>query len=333
MLKEIQLQYKPKLIISNKVQGEIFYLHSLFGNTEWSGILWLEVNGTITKPDELILKAIDFSLLDLGEPAYTEFELGTNVVDIYIEKPELMGKKISTLHTHHNMKVFFSGTDIKQLHEQAPCHNYYVSTIVNKDCNIISKIAYIAENENNISYKDDEGKIINLKSNEKVICIMDCEIIFESDNYIIADKLKKDKELKKTLSNLNFHNLKNNKYEYQDLFDNDIENTKTFQKSEEEQFLIDLFSLDIGSDINLKNAIKTYELFINEEEKNIVFEDLKLHFKNCYEYSCSEPYLNKINFYNKCIIILNNYNFKYKTNFIELLKDKLNLKDATKTNI
>ncbi len=94
------LQQIPKLIISDKVIKEIFYLHQQCGNTEWSGVLWGEVEGSITDINNLKVTAIDFSLLDLGEPAYTEFELGLNVMDIYAEKPELMGNKLMTLHTH-----------------------------------------------------------------------------------------------------------------------------------------------------------------------------------------------------------------------------------------
>lgn len=99
----IELTQKPKLLISRKVWSDIFYLHKKCGNTEWSGILWLDTEGTIEKPEELKLTAIDFTLRDIGSAAYTEYDFGLDIFDIYEAKPHLMGKKIAQLHTHHNM--------------------------------------------------------------------------------------------------------------------------------------------------------------------------------------------------------------------------------------
>lgn len=53
------------------------------------------------------------------------------------------------IHSHHNMTCFFSGTDMSELHDNAPNHNYYLSLIVNykEDTgnNWCAKVAYVTE--------------------------------------------------------------------------------------------------------------------------------------------------------------------------------------------
>ena len=39
--------------------------------------------------------------------------------------------KVGHIHSHNVMRVFFSGTDMDELHDNAPSHNFYVSLIVN----------------------------------------------------------------------------------------------------------------------------------------------------------------------------------------------------------
>ncbi len=136
---------KPTVIISNELQAQITYLHNEFGNIEWSGFLLYQViQGDLSKPEDMVIKAIGIFPCDVGSSAYTEYDPGDFILDMDEAYDFLTnGYKLGHIHTHHSMTCFFSGTDMAELHSNAPNYSdsYYLSLIVNKSNAYCAKIA------------------------------------------------------------------------------------------------------------------------------------------------------------------------------------------------
>lgn len=89
------------------------------------------------------------------------------------------------IHSHNTFGVFFSGTDMEELEDNAPCYNFYLSLIVNNALDFEAKIAFIGEGSVNqeIQYKalDNNGEeyVIDtgfIKASQKKLYIYDCDI-------------------------------------------------------------------------------------------------------------------------------------------------------------
>lgn len=205
-LSVVPLSNKPKLIISKELQAQIMYHHNKVGNIEWSGALFYEVvSGTIEHPSELVLKALQFHLLDVGTSGYTEYDFACEeFLSVYDEFPDLMTKKMGHIHTHHNMATFFSGTDTDELHENAQNYNYYLSLIVNHASIPCAKIGLVGKRQTanpNISFKGESGNDTQFvfsstqQNEETVIVEISCDVIYEADEFIEAhyEKIKASK--------------------------------------------------------------------------------------------------------------------------------------------
>ena|SRR6218665_1236785 len=154
-----ELQAKATLMISKEVMMQIHYLHHRVDrNTEWSGVLIYEtISGNINDPKNWVIGVKEIIPMDVGSSGYTEYEINPDdeySSDKWMDALE-QGKKMGHIHTHHNMGTFFSGTDMSELHDNAPKHNYYLSLIVDyKDHDAwMAKVAICGEIERS-------GKII-----------------------------------------------------------------------------------------------------------------------------------------------------------------------------
>lgn len=216
-LKEIPLGFKPTLVISKEVQSQIMYLHNKIENIEWCGILFYSiVSGTITDPDNLILKAEKIFLGDIGVGTYTEMSTDETIIDFYDKYPEALTVpwKQGYTHTHHSMDTFFSGTDMQELHDNAGSHNYYLSLIVNHKSKFCAKIAIVAEAEipeTRSSYKfkgnntAEQFEFKNAGSKSDILMLLDCKIEFEQDEF---EKLRYEHiKTEKAKSRAVYHNL------------------------------------------------------------------------------------------------------------------------------
>jgi hypothetical protein len=166
-------------VIPKQLQDDIDYLHGKCGAIEWSGLLIYEVTeGHIGAPKDLVLTVKGIYLFDIGHAAYTEFEVGEEIIEVYEEFPELMEEpekyKYGKIHSHHNMKAYHSATDVTDLHEQAPSHAFYVSLVVNFDGKYDCEIAVLAKQEDTyLTHKDGKGGEVRsvIAGTEKLIRI------------------------------------------------------------------------------------------------------------------------------------------------------------------
>lgn len=207
---EVSLTGKGKLILTQELQDQIDYLHKKVGSVEWCGILfYTKESGEIHNPENFVLKAQQIYPMNIGSEAYTEAEIeGLDIIDMYEKVPGAERMKQGLIHTHHRMATFFSGTDMSELHDNAPLHNYYLSLIVNFDGNYTAKIAYIAtvSNKNTMIFNDSEDKerSVSSESERKVLVMMDLDIVkpvfqevvpeYFQERYLQLEEEKKNKK-------------------------------------------------------------------------------------------------------------------------------------------
>lgn len=219
MLKHKQ---KAKIIISKALEDKSALLHRRIGRLEWSGILLYSIEeGDISNPETLVVKAQDFYLMDVGSHSYTEYDLGPEVMNMYDKFPQadpfecengVLPWKTGHIHTHHAMETSFSVTDNKELENNSPKHNYYLSLIVNfqGSYNAVIAIAMEVENKNTYKYKGSNGKPIGFTSTkmEKEVVIIECDIEYaeigiekELEGRILFLKTQKEEKRKEELKN------------------------------------------------------------------------------------------------------------------------------------
>ncbi len=135
------------------------------------------------------IKVRDFVPLDVGSTSFTSIKpSGKQVVNMFTNRPHIMKEKLKQglCHSHHNMGVFFSGTDTDTLLENASEYDMFLSIIVNNKGDIIAKVSRVVEvtitesykykfNFNSI-FKEPETKT------EEIIFIYDCKINFFSND-------------------------------------------------------------------------------------------------------------------------------------------------------
>ena len=199
VFKELEADFTIPLVISENVLSQITYLHHFVGTKEWSGLLiFSETAGSIEELHKLELRAEAVYPMDIGNSTYTEFDYDESIIDVYSQFDMLDGdkitKRIGTVHTHHSMKTFFSGTDMGELHNNTDKHLYYLSLIVNFETDFKAKIAVLGEEDSTVIYR---GKSLHTQKMKKLY-IVDCDILVEND-FAFVDRvnLLKEKNTKK----------------------------------------------------------------------------------------------------------------------------------------
>jgi proteasome lid subunit RPN8/RPN11 len=186
-LPRMQLKFIVPLIMPLNVLHQIQYLCKTISEVEWSGILFYTTEGSITNPEtfKVILKTI--LPLDKGTKGYTEYALDERFLN-FIEEDfeERCTWKVGHIHSHNSMAVFFSGTDMAELNDNAPSHNFYLTLIVNNAMDFMAKIAFTAQASRDIKqvpYQalNEEGNKYTIEKADFVVnttklFIYDCEI-------------------------------------------------------------------------------------------------------------------------------------------------------------
>lgn len=184
-----KLEGTPILEISSQLKSQIDYLHNQIGGKEWSGPLIYTIHGgDLEKPDELVITADEVYLMDIGTSGGTDFEMTPEETVKMYDRYEGLNtgqQRIGLIHSHHNMKTFFSGTDNDELQENAEDYNAYLSLIVGTKAHPVARVAFITEIEKQINstykYKNMQGdEFTGAKSEvetEKVVCMYDCEVV------------------------------------------------------------------------------------------------------------------------------------------------------------
>lgn len=174
--------------ISSQLLNQVNYLHTHVGNKEWSGpLIYKIIQGDINDPNNLVIEATRMFLMDIGTSGSTDFEMSEeDTVELYSKHEELMedGYRIGLIHSHHSMRVYFSGTDIDELKENVDNYNVYLSLIVGTKHDPVAKLAFLSEVEDDInrtfSFKNIANKLmkesVSEKTTKKMIMWYDCDI-------------------------------------------------------------------------------------------------------------------------------------------------------------
>lgn len=181
-----------------EVLHQIQYLCRHIPKVEWSGALFYTIEGSIKDPStfKIILKTI--LPLDMGSTTYTEYNLDDRFLD-FIEEDfeERCTWKLGHIHSHNTMAVFFSGTDMAELNDNAPSHNFYLSLIVNNYMDFMAKVAFTAGAKKDIKQVpffalDEEGQQyaiekVDFEVNTDKLFVYNCAIETPLDQVAVTE--------------------------------------------------------------------------------------------------------------------------------------------------
>jgi hypothetical protein len=182
-----------------EVLHQIQYLCKKIAEVEWSGALFYTTEGSIEKPETFKVTLKTILPLDKGSRAYTEYNLDERFMD-FIEEDfeERCTWKLGHIHSHNSMGVFFSGTDMAELNDNAPAHNFYLSLIVNNAMDFLAKVAFIGEAKKDIKQVPYTAKNVqgldyiierqDFEVNTQKLFIFDCEIFSDLQELSITDQ-------------------------------------------------------------------------------------------------------------------------------------------------
>lgn len=110
-LERLELSNKPTLIITEKLQKQIKWLHEKCGAVEWSGELITSEQGSINDLEDWKITAEEIYLTDIGTSGFTGYEVdkggfkAVDIIELYEAYPGLLEgtQKNHHIHTHHNM--------------------------------------------------------------------------------------------------------------------------------------------------------------------------------------------------------------------------------------
>lgn len=214
----IKSKKEGTLYLSSELKTQIDTFHSFAGSTEWSGVLLYTIDkGDIFDPAKLKIKAKGMFPMDIGSPGYTEYDYDENTLDMYDFYPNALKEewRLGHIHSHHNMRAFFSGTDLQELRDNIDNHAYYLSLIVNFDGEYCAKICVkgsrTVKEDSILEYKgllSDESTVHRHKQEreESIVYTVDLNIEIpevETEPSFIKEllKLKKRQNEKKVTSN------------------------------------------------------------------------------------------------------------------------------------
>lgn len=180
--KKIELGSIGKINLTDRCMDIIDTLHDQVGATEWSGMLFYKIkSGDIKDMKDLELESDFIYPRDIGNATYTETTASGDVAAAYDVYEDGLECSAGLVHTHHNMTTFFSGTDTKELEDNAGNYNYYVSLIVNFSGKYCCKIAIPGKRKmlSTIEMIDTNGQpyLKEFESYDNVLFVGDLDVI------------------------------------------------------------------------------------------------------------------------------------------------------------
>jgi hypothetical protein len=260
-LQIVSLENKIQVFLPEQFTDKVKFLCSKISQVEWSGILFYEVEGTITKPEEMRLICRDILLMDKGTKTYTEYEFDETVVEYQMENPELLTCKMGHIHSHNSMATFFSGTDMEELQDNSPNHNFYFSLIVNNFMETCAKVSFVGKTSiTNIKYqcKDENGSVYNIVGEDiqkNLMFTYDCIVSTEAniqqvpksfqDRYNYIEEITKKKQEQKVQVGFNNSHVSHKSYDnFQRYNKHDKHTNPSLWEQEAETFIQDSPSIE-----------------------------------------------------------------------------------------
>lgn len=190
----ITLKGEPVVFLSEQVWNKIKYLCRHINAVEWSGCIFYKFlwnNPTLSNVTTLDIEVVDIIPLDKGTTGFTEYNFDSRVLT-YMTEMDYFDLKIGHCHSHHDMKTFFSGTDMSELNDNSEFIKPYLSLIVNNHHTFSCKLAFRVEAEPVVyKYQDVSGNLQAMVSKtEDVVKIAsyDCIVTPPKAPLVVDDK-------------------------------------------------------------------------------------------------------------------------------------------------
>ena len=100
-----KLQNKFKCFIKKEALEKIEFFCDKISTTEWSGILFYTIEGSMKDINSLVVNVIDVFLLDIGTAGATDYEYEDDYIQYRVQNPQLLeeGIFIGHIHSHNSM--------------------------------------------------------------------------------------------------------------------------------------------------------------------------------------------------------------------------------------
>jgi hypothetical protein len=293
-MKEENIGVIGTLKISKRLQKIIDYLHYKIGSVEWSGVLYYKLTkGNLEDLEDLEFEATFMYPMNIGSSTYTEFDYNGELVSAYDIFEEGLEQSTSLIHTHHSMGAFHSGTDLKELTDNADKYNYYLSLVVNFSHTYCAKLAIPStEIVNYTSYiKNQEGKLVNFhgEREEKILLIGDLNIVFEEEvtnESWLDERIKtlqeKSKEQKIRFKDANVFDIGLPNFGFDRFKENLKSSISATTEVTTDKFLASLLSLNEKITDSFEAILKLH-LDATEEELDILEEALESNYEIIHE--------------------------------------------------
>jgi hypothetical protein len=199
------------LVIPDEVEFRIRQWCSLNPTTEWSGTLFYTISGSFEEKN-IEFTVRDFFVMDIGTAGFTNYK-ETPEICSYMMENDLLDCKTGLIHSHNNMKAFFSGTDASTLVEEGEQTIHFLSLVVNNEgtyvARVTRKIVEEIEGVRHVKYTTYNGKEVSSTENIKTgfrerIQYIDLNIVvnspYASITKFISNRYNELKSAKKTTS-------------------------------------------------------------------------------------------------------------------------------------
>jgi len=113
---------------------------------EWSGLIFYNIEGEIW--DDPIINVVDIHPIHKGTSGSTSLKgIASTLNNIYDEKEHLEDCLYGSIHSHNNMNVFFSDTDMNDLFQDVDIYNPFVSLITNNQDKYVAKLSFLTKSD------------------------------------------------------------------------------------------------------------------------------------------------------------------------------------------
>jgi hypothetical protein len=189
-LKLYDFEYIIPVKLSHLVWEKIQYLCSHINKVEWSGCTFYSIEGDLAKPETVYIKVEDMIPLDKGSTGFTEYSFDSRVLSYIMEK-DYFHLKTGHLHSHHEMKTFFSGTDTDEVIENSEHIKPYLSIIVNNRHEFSAKIAFRIKTITPTTFQfqniDNSISTISSLSEAEYVANYNCKIILPEHTWNVDE--------------------------------------------------------------------------------------------------------------------------------------------------
>lgn len=195
-----------KVVITPALASQVSCLHNQCPkNKEWSGLLIAQITkGGINNLEEMEVTAEAVFPMDFGDATFTSFDGSAKFIDVFDQFPQVDPIKreansqwfIGKIHSHHSMNSFHSGTDTTDLYENAPKLPFFLSLVVNYDCQPFAEIAIIGETEEKVMSKTKwklrdfthSGKEQKIEIKKTPTCLVTpCDVVYRQDSWFVKE--------------------------------------------------------------------------------------------------------------------------------------------------